>query len=58
MLQLVFVLVVVGVALYLLDAYIAEPIKKIIYVVVVLWAVLCLLDMAGIIVAPWVRPWR
>lgn len=47
---LILVLVIIGVALYLLEAYVpmAQPIKVLIYVLVVLFVVVILLRIVGV----------
>jgi len=54
MIQLIIVLVVVGVALYLIESYVpmAEPIKIIIRVVVILLICLYLLQVFGVLNVP------
>lgn len=54
MIALLVMLVVVGVALYLIETYIplSAPIKTVIRVVVVLLLVLCLLKMFGVADVP------
>lgn len=48
MIQLILALVVLGVALWLIGPYLADPIPKVITVIVILWALAVVLQLAGV----------